>query len=111
MRWGLLAGLIWFVSVPVLAQDMPRYDVAAYCKAVAGYGGNHSEMLEEACFDQEQEAYDSLKPEWAELASKMRDYCDQVATFGSEGSYLLLEACIDQEMQSAGVNRKRKFKY
>lgn len=108
---SVLIGLIFLLSPPAWAEEIPRYDVEAYCEEVAGLGSSYSEFLEGACFDQEQRAYDLLKLDWAQIPQRMRSHCDDVATLGGDGSYFMLEACIDQEKRSASTNSKRKFKY
>lgn len=99
------------VSMPASAQEMPRFDVEAYCKKIANFSGSYSAVTDESCFDMEQSSYDNLKRSWSELPSKMREYCTKIAKFGGGGSYMTLESCIEMESDSAGKNSGRLFKY
>jgi hypothetical protein len=106
------AAMIWSgtatAGAPPAAAVLPHYDVQAHCKKIAGFGGSYSEDMFNTCTDQEQQAYDALKPVWGGLPDTMRKHCDQIARFGS-ASYDMLKTCIDQE-QDAKKNTKG-FKY
>jgi hypothetical protein len=86
------------------AAEMPRYNVAAHCKAVAEFGGNYSEMMYDGCFQMEQTAYNNLKPRWDGLAATLRSHCDRIATFGGAGSYSMLEGCVQMEEQAGSTD-------
>ena len=108
---GSIASVGFGCSIAAAGTTLPRYDVNGYCNKVAGFGGNYSQELFGACMDQEQEAYDGLKPSWAYLPRSTRDYCNKVATFGGQGSYELLQACVQQESDAARKNSTRSFHY
>lgn len=113
-RIAIIAGFGLFslvTSAPTSAADMPRFDVEAHCKQIASFGGSYSAVLDKACFDQEQQAYDRLKPVFGQLTDAMSAHCEQIASFGGPGSYTLLEACISQEIQAAGDKAGKTFKY
>ncbi|MFI5020763.1 MAG: hypothetical protein ACHQRJ_03780 [Alphaproteobacteria bacterium] len=97
-------------AAPALAE-MPRYDVAAHCKAIAEVGGAPSEAIRQGCYQQEQAAYDALKPRWDQLEAAMRQHCDQIARAGGRGSYAILEGCIQQEIEAGKANKGFEFKY
>jgi hypothetical protein len=101
------------LCLPAVAQEqeMPKYDPEAYCHKVASFGGSLSETMLGACMDQEQAAYDALKPQWPQVADHVRAYCDKVARFGGDGSYTMLGACIQQENEAGQSNQNRKFKF
>lgn len=100
LRVAIAAVFAGLMAVPVArAQDMPRYDVEAYCQEVAEFSGG-SEMIFNGCMEMEQDAYNSRKAEWASLPGKARDYCDEVAEF-SGGSYAILDGCLDMETEAA----------
>ena len=103
-RHGLFGLAVLVAVMPMAAQagSPPQYDAEAYCKEVAGMGGNYSAFMDNACLAQEQSAYDALKANWANFPAKARSYCDEVARFGGKGSYFMLQACIQQEMQARG---------
>ena len=93
------------------AADMPRYNVKAHCNEIANVGGSYSAMIMKSCFQQEQSAYDQLKPHWADLPAPMRTHCDEIATVGSPGSYVILQSCIKMELDSANEIQGQEFKY
>jgi hypothetical protein len=88
----------------------PRYDPEGWCKRVSEVTGG-SEWLKSACLEQEQTAYDRLKPDWNSVPAKTRGYCDQVARSSGRGSYALLEQCIDMEYRSRLQNDNTRFRF
>ena len=100
-----------FLILPSFAysQDMPRYDVKAYCKKVANSFGEYSASIEEGCFDMEQNSYDETKSIWGTVPKSMRSYCNKVAMFDGSGSYDILKGCI--EMESSASSSSKEFKY
>lgn len=96
---------------PGFAAEVPRFDVEAHCEKIASFGGSYSAVLDEACFAQEQQAYDRLKPMWPQLPAEMAAHCEKIASFGGPGSYTLMEACVQQEMQASGGKAGRTFKF
>jgi len=109
----VIAGAVMLavLSCPAVAQEMPRFDVEAYCKKIASFGGSYSAVTDESCFEMEQSSYNNLKGSWSQLPDRMRDYCVKIAKFGGEGSYVTLESCIEMEEESAGKNSARTFEY
>jgi hypothetical protein len=95
------------LAVPASAQTIPRYNVEGYCQQVADVSGG-SAMIFNGCMDMEQQAYNALKPVWAQISSKSRNYCDEVAKV-SGGSYGILKGCMDMETNAA--NAPRSFDY
>ena len=83
---------------------MPNFDVKQHCSEVASFGGNPSEVIRQACYQQEQEAYNELKPNWDRLPATTRGHCDEVASFGGPGSYMILNACVQQESAARSSN-------
>jgi hypothetical protein len=92
------------------SAEMPNYDVDGHCGQVSSFGGSPSQMIKQACYQQEQHAYDGLKPTWDALPSGMQRHCDQVARFGGGGSYMLLAACVDQERAASDSNGQFTFR-
>lgn len=111
MRTVVLASLIFCCATAAEAQELPRYDVESHCKDVAAFGGAPSETIRQGCFQMEQQAYNRLKEQWAELPRNVRQHCDEVASFGGSSSYSILKGCIDMEMQAAQDNRSSTFQY
>lgn len=97
--------------VGALAQEveLPRFDVEVYCKQVSEFSGG-SEQIYGFCFDEEQKAYNELKPTWGALPAKIRKHCSDVARFAGD-SYQLLGFCVDEEQKSADSNANKSFKF
>lgn len=89
------------------AQELPRYDVPAYCKTIAAYGGGSS-ALYNGCMQNEQTAYDDLKANWAGLSAQIKAYCTEIAAFGGN-SYALFQGCVQNE--TAAADAPTTFKY
>lgn len=91
------------------AQEMPRYDVEGYCKAVAGIGGSFSNTMYNSCIDMEQQAYSGIKPSWGAVPVETQGYCDDVASVGGPGSYTMLESCVQMETSAAEQTKQFSF--
>lgn len=112
MKHALLAALASAFTVSAaLAQEMPRYDVGAYCDQVASITGSTSELLRNGCFNQEQSSYDGLKARWSTIPPNVQSYCNEVATVAGGGSYLLLNGCVQQELAAKRSNESTHFRY
>lgn len=109
MRAVFVSCFLVLVSAPAFAE-MPDYDVKRHCDRVSKMGGSQSQMLFNACFDQEQDAYNSLKPRWDSLPQSLRSHCDNVARIGGGGSFTMLGGCVQQEESAAKANAGRTFK-
>jgi len=105
----MIATAISVFTISTAHAEMPYYDVDKYCKKIASMGGGSSQALLPSCYQQEQTAYNAVKPRWESLPAEMRTYCDQIAAFGGTGSYMLLESCIQQEEAAAGSNSGFQF--
>src|SRR5437660_8260042 len=111
-RWAMSDIRFLIVSVlfvfmgqhQVAAQEMPRFDVDAHCRQVAGFGGSFSQTVFGSCLDMEQSAYDGMKAGWLTLPAAARQHCVQVASFGGPGSYSILQSCIQMEVQAGRQN-------
>lgn len=101
---AILAAALVPLAAPAMAE-MPRYDVTAYCKELAGFGGTYSETMYAGCFEMEQDAYNKLKPRWNGFPGAMRRYCDEIARLGSAGSYAMLEGCVVMELEAASTDK------
>jgi hypothetical protein len=99
------------LKTPSLAQvpvGLPDYDPEKFCKKQSATVGGGNFLLK-ACLEQEQEAYDQIKAQWASLDKKTTQQCRQMANLIG-GSYFMLHACIEQELASAEEVGKFKFK-
>jgi hypothetical protein len=106
-----LAAVMLSLIQPARAQEIPRFDVNRQCRAVASVTGAYSEAIFSSCIDMEQNAYDSLKADWAALSDSMKAHCTQVATVTGPGSYAILRSCIEMENDARSRNQTRQFRY
>jgi hypothetical protein len=111
IAFGAIVPLACLSTSSASAAAPPRYDVNGYCKEIAGVGGTYSEESFGACMDEEQHAYDALKPKWNGFPAAMRDYCNEIATVGGAGSYESLKTCLEEEARSAKKNNTKTFHY
>jgi hypothetical protein len=88
---------------------MPNYDPVAHCAKVASFGGTPSEVIRNTCLQQEQEAYNDLKPKWDGLPAALRAHCDRVASFGGAGTFVILKTCVEQELEASQKNHEFQF--
>ena len=95
-----LAGASW-------AQEISGYDPAIQCKRIAEVSEKYSTVIYGACIDQEQIAYNALKPRWGAVPADVRKQCDQTGRVDAGALYTRLQTCIDQELTATRSNRKR----
>lgn len=95
-------------SLHAAEPTLPHFDPAAYCKRVSEMVGQ-SAWMTKACLDQEQAAYDDLKPIWAGLPDPMKQTCQRQATIIGR-SYWFLKACVDQERTASKQLEGYKFR-
>jgi len=109
MKFTTAIGIMLFAitATSALAQSLPRYDPATYCKGVSDYSGGSS-VVYKGCIEMEQTSYNELKPKWAALSSKTRNHCEEVARY-SDGSYVILKGCVDMEADAAASTPEFKF--
>jgi hypothetical protein len=92
------------------AAELPYYEVEKWCETIARSAGARSELIYGGCVNQEQSAYDALKPRWASLPAQTQRWCDQVARASGSGSYLILNGCVQQEISAGQENSRRQFR-
>lgn len=78
MKFASAIGLMLFATIATsaLAQSLPRYDPAMYCKGVSDFSGGSS-VVYKGCIELEQNSYNELKPKWAALSSR---FCRKLFT-------------------------------
>lgn len=101
MKWGLVFGAVFAFSGAAHADSIPRYDPPSYCSKVSEVSGG-SRTIYNGCLSMEQEAYDTLKSSWGQIAESAKRYCDEVAR-SSDSSYSILKGCIDMCRLVAGT--------
>ncbi|WP_071797500.1 hypothetical protein [Natronohydrobacter thiooxidans] len=103
----IIASMLYGLTLPAQADGIPRYNVEKYCVDVSEISGG-SAMIYNGCINIEQQSYNTLKADWAQISSKSRYYCNEVAVI-SGGSYNILEGCIELETNAA--NTLNSFEY
>ncbi|MCV0371114.1 hypothetical protein [Filomicrobium sp.] len=95
-------------SVGASAQQIPDFDVEKQCAEQAALvsGGN---FMRNACLQQEQRSYDSLKADWATLAPSIKSHCIEMARTVVP-TYFMLNACVRQEIKAAQEADRFQFK-
>jgi len=76
-------------STPVAVGNVPRYSVAAQCRATARSGRDES-----SCRRDEEEARDQLQKKWIQFTKAGRSNCIQTAAIGHKPSYVELLTCL-----------------
>lgn len=107
MKRALMAAVIVLAGARPAAAEMPNYDAEAYCQHLGETVGD-SEEMRHLCLDQEQAAYDQLKPGWDGLPQSVRAYCDNLSRETGQ-SYEMLKLCVAQEGKAAKANQQFKF--
>lgn len=98
---------VTLVSPAAIAQSIPRYDPAAYCKQVSEISGG-SAMIFNGCMEMEQDAYNKRKAGWSSISAQAASYCDEVARV-SGGSYAILDGCLDMEADAMATTPGFQF--
>lgn len=107
MRMLFVAVTLVMTTHAAMAADLPRYDVEGYCNEVVEFsGGGHS--LFNGCIKMEQQAYNALKSDWAQIPDDTQQYCMEVSEF-SDAAYSLLKGCIDNEISEASNRQQFSF--
>ena len=90
------------VAAPAAAENLPRFDPAAFCVRVAAAAtAIRVEHAYQNCMEIEQEGYDALKPQWSDLSEEIRRTCTAVASYETNGSYQILDGCVKAEAARA----------
>ncbi len=97
-RMGLIAGMV-LLSLPLVARadDLPRYDMDAFCRGVASVAETTSDDVLAKCLDREHEAYDVAKSKWPSLPASAQSFCERSTLAAGDGSYEKLRSCIEQK--------------
>jgi hypothetical protein len=92
---------LWtFAATTLVAADaIPRLDVEAHCREIAGITGpalSRSDTVE-ACVSDERAAHDQLVQQWPQFAASDRANCVRLATMAGTGTYTHLLTCLELE--------------
>ena len=97
--------VLWYH--PSMADSVPRYDPADYCRNLASLVGE-SKQARMGCLESQSDAYAQLKDEWTAFPPSTTAYCGEVAEVAG-GSYPILMACIEREMDASLPPRQPGF--
>ena len=95
--FGALA-LVMCMAGPVLAAEIPAYDINATCREIAAAGGG-SKVIELQC--RKDEAASQKRLQKASVPADTMQTCDQISQTLGAGSYMILEQCIKDELDAA----------
>ena len=97
---GLLGALalVMCTAGPVLAADIPTYDIKETCREIAAAGGG-SKVIELQC--RKDETASQARLQNASVPADTMKTCDQIAQTLGAGSYMILEQCIKDELDAA----------
>jgi hypothetical protein len=91
----------------VVADDVPRFDVARGCRLdnAASSGLAEEEPLKK-CMSDEQQALQQLQKQWSEFAKSDRATCTTDTTNGDTPSYVELLTCLQEAQEARGQSKK-----
>jgi len=97
-------------------ETIPKLDVVQYCQKQSLNSAQPATRYRE-CFDNQQKAYDYLKPIWSKLPKQMAQHClgNMEARSRIPPDYNFLRGCVDRDLDEA-IRRaapppQREFKY
>lgn len=109
MSWLAPAALLTVTLLnasPAFADDVPRLDVGATCRAGAqAYPGGGGEK---ACLDDEQDARTTLAKQWSQYSAESRRRCTQmVSDIPGTQSYIELLSCLEMAKDAQGLPKDK----
>jgi hypothetical protein len=96
-------------SFPAAAQEPPRFDVQATCKAAQPLSAQDTNPYE-SCMRDETAAERQLRDIWSSAAVSQRNMCGQEAQIGGTPSYVDMLTCLQlaQGATPTAASRRRK---
>ena len=76
-------------ATPAAARDVPRFDVAATCRA------DQAKATVDSCLSDENHARERLEKEWGQFRPADRTQCTQVSDMRGFQSYVELITCLE----------------
>ncbi|QRM28171.1 hypothetical protein [Microvirga sp. VF16] len=106
---GLMVLFGSLASFPATAQEPPRFNVEATCKAAQPLTAEDTNPYE-SCMRDETAAERQLREIWSSAAAGQRDICGQEAQIGGTPSYVDMLTCLQiaQGTTPTAVSRRRK---
>jgi hypothetical protein len=78
--------------IPV-ADTVPKYDVTRECRAES----NGAKPLQDRCEEDEKQALNKLRTEWAQFSASAKSQCDRETNIDGSPSYVELLTCLEME--------------
>jgi hypothetical protein len=83
-----------FATFFVLAADrIPAFNVEPHCRTIARRTGDSEDLR--ACLQQEQDAKEKLRRQWAQFTVAEKSYCVGLPTLGGFPIYTELLTCLE----------------
>ncbi len=104
----LVVCLFTGMTIPGLAssKEIPRVDMNKICpEAAIQNGARAADEIQDYvtwCIEREQAAYNSLKQEWPQGSSQIKEYCLAYAGDKSAVYYTKLESCLISSLRHQG---------
>jgi len=89
--------------VTPVADDIPKFDIAATCRAAQASAARAIRDNMEACANDERTARDSLAKEWGQFSAANRRSCTELSTSSTEPSYVELITCLEMTRDAKQV--------
>ena len=91
----------------VLAADnVPTFNVEPHCQTIAKRTGASQDL--EVCLQQEQEAKDQLRRQWAQFTPAEKSHCVQLSTLGGDPIYTELLTRLELERDARELRERNK---
>ncbi|WP_162826679.1 hypothetical protein [Pseudolabrys taiwanensis] len=101
-----LLAVVLLTASPAFADDVPKLDVGATCRAGAeAYPGGGGEK---ACLADEQDARTTLTQQWSQYSAESRRRCTQmVSDIPGTQSYIELLSCLEMARDAQGLPKDK----
>ena len=88
------AALILSTQLVLAADEVPRLDYEATCRALLP-SGEQGKGLDQDCLNSQRRARSQLEQQWGQFSSSAKSRCVQVSTLGAAPSYVELITCLE----------------
>jgi len=92
------------VSVVLVADQIPTFNVEPFCRAVASRAVPVGDAS--ICVRKEMEARNQLAREWTQFAPADKSHCVQLSTIGGDPTYTELLTCLELQRDARNLREK-----
>jgi hypothetical protein len=89
--------------VVAVADNIPKFDIAATCRAAQASAARAIRDNMDACANDERTARDTLAKEWAQFSAANHRNCTELSTSSTEPSYVELLTCLEMTRDAKQV--------